>query len=85
MRIRNLVGPLVREPFQLWRHPCGGNGEVFGWEVKRPEEDGTYDPRNLFNPLVGQTRWKWQDSHQSMVIAVDLVRCEWPNQFGSGH
>ena len=29
------IGNLVVEPFRnLWRHPCGGNGFVFAWEVK---------------------------------------------------
>ena len=31
-----VIGDLVIEPFQdLWRHPCGGNGIVFAWEVKK--------------------------------------------------
>lgn len=47
MRVRNLItGPLVRVPFEAWRHPCGGRGVVFGWEVRRPQEDGTFDPRH---------------------------------------
>ena len=30
-----IIGDLVVEPFRnLWRHPCGGNGFVFAWEVK---------------------------------------------------
>lgn len=29
------IGDLIVEPFKnLWRHPCGGNGFVFAWEVK---------------------------------------------------
>lgn len=47
MRVRNLItGPLVRVPFEAWRHPCGGHGVIFGWEVRRPHEDGTFDPRH---------------------------------------
>lgn len=31
-----VVGDLVVEPFHgLWRHPCGGNGVVFAWEVRK--------------------------------------------------
>ena len=30
-----VVNKLVIEPFTgLWRHPCGGNGNVFGWQVE---------------------------------------------------
>ena len=29
-----VTGPVLRVPFDgLWRHPCGGSGFVFGWEV----------------------------------------------------
>jgi hypothetical protein len=35
---RNLVSPLeVIEFTNAWRHPCGGNGHVFGWEVQARE------------------------------------------------
>jgi hypothetical protein len=35
-RIRELVeGQFCRAPFEAWRHPCGGRGVVFGWEVRR--------------------------------------------------
>ncbi len=31
---RGIVGQHVRAPFSdLWRHPCGGHGQVFGWQV----------------------------------------------------
>lgn len=31
-------GPVITQEFEgLWRHPCGGNGLVFGWEVE-PED-----------------------------------------------
>jgi hypothetical protein len=46
-RIRSLaLGPMVRAPFTAWAHPCGGEGVIFGWEVRRPLADGTYDPRH---------------------------------------
>lgn len=36
-RVKNLVrGQYSRTTFEAWRHPCGGRGVVFGWEV-RPE------------------------------------------------
>ena len=29
-----VVGPVVIRPFNgVWRHPCGGDGKVFGWQV----------------------------------------------------
>jgi hypothetical protein len=32
---KNLVKPLrVKEFKNAWRHPCGGNGQIFGWEIK---------------------------------------------------
>lgn len=35
-RVRELVeGPFCRANFEAWRHPCGGRGVVFGWEVRR--------------------------------------------------
>lgn len=37
-----LVYPMETFPFSdAWRHPCGGNGLVFGWEVR---------PTQLFSP-----------------------------------
>lgn len=34
-RDRELVNPVeVREFREAWRHPCGGNGHVWGWELK---------------------------------------------------
>ncbi len=36
-KIRDLVvREYVSAEFNGWRHPCGGRGVVFGWEVKRP-------------------------------------------------
>lgn len=36
-KIRDLVvKEYVSAEFEGWRHPCGGRGVVFGWEVKRP-------------------------------------------------
>jgi hypothetical protein len=32
---KNLVKPLQLKEFKnAWRHPCGGNGQIFGWEIK---------------------------------------------------
>lgn len=46
LRVRNEVeGPLVQVPFEAWRHPCGGNGLVFGWEVKQVQGED-FDPRH---------------------------------------
>jgi len=34
--IKELVtGNYIKAEFEAWRHPCGGRGVVFGWEVKR--------------------------------------------------
>jgi len=47
MRVRGLVtGVMCSSNFQAWRHPCGGEGTVFGWEVRRPERDAMFDPRH---------------------------------------
>jgi hypothetical protein len=46
LRVRNEVeGQLVKVPFEAWRHPCGGNGVVFGWEVKLIQGEN-FDPRH---------------------------------------
>jgi len=34
LRRNGLVGPLMTIPFTgLWRHPCGGDGVAFAWEI----------------------------------------------------
>lgn len=36
--IKELVlGNFVKVDFEAWRHPCGGRGVVFGWEVRRED------------------------------------------------
>ena len=30
---RLVVGPVCQAAFEAWRHPCGGYGRVFAWEV----------------------------------------------------
>jgi hypothetical protein len=39
-------GPRAEAPFEAWRHPSGGTGVVFGWEVRRPHLEPDYDPRH---------------------------------------
>ncbi len=35
--VRNLVvGTTCRRSFEAWRHPCAGEGLVFGWEISPP-------------------------------------------------
>ena len=35
LRVRQLVRTsYVSEQFEAWRHPCGGRGVVFGWEIR---------------------------------------------------
>jgi hypothetical protein len=47
MRVRGLItGAMAVEKFEGWRHPCGGRGLVFGWEVRRPELNSNFDPRH---------------------------------------
>ncbi len=37
LRLRNLTThPPARQGFEAWRHPCGGIGVVFGWEISPP-------------------------------------------------
>ena len=40
------VGPRAQATFEAWRHPAGGRGTVFGWEIRRPELDLEYDARH---------------------------------------
>lgn len=45
--MRGLVqGTRTEVHFDAWRHPCGGKGVVFGWEVRRPEREALFDPRH---------------------------------------
>ncbi len=47
MGLRGLTtGPRAEAPFNAWRHPAGGKGVVFGWEVRRPQLERDYDPRH---------------------------------------
>ncbi len=40
------TGPRAQAEFEAWRHPAGGRGVVFGWEVRRPQREPDYDPRH---------------------------------------
>ena len=40
------TGPRAQAEFEAWRHPAGGRGVVFGWEVRRPQLEPDYDPRH---------------------------------------
>lgn len=40
------TGPRAEATFEAWRHPAGGRGIVFGWEVRRPQLEPDYDPRH---------------------------------------
>lgn len=40
------TGPRAQADFEAWRHPAGGRGVVFGWEVRRPQLEADYDPRH---------------------------------------
>jgi hypothetical protein len=47
LQLRGLVsGPRAQSDFTAWAHPAGGNGIVFGWEVRRPELESNFDPRH---------------------------------------
>lgn len=47
MGLRGLTtGPRAEAYFEAWRHPAGGRGVVFGWEVRRPHLEPDYDPRH---------------------------------------
>lgn len=39
-------GPRAQAEFDAWHHPAGGRGLLFGWEIRRPRLDPTYDPRH---------------------------------------
>ncbi len=40
------IGPRAEARFEAWRHPAGGRGVVFGWEIRRPQFEEDYDPRH---------------------------------------
>lgn len=47
LRVRGYVTrPMAEATFEAWRHPAGGRGLVFGWEVRRPEREEGFDPRH---------------------------------------
>lgn len=41
-----LRGPRAEANFQAWRHPAGGHGTVYAWEIRRPQLEPDYDPRH---------------------------------------
>lgn len=41
-----LRGPRAQARFEAPRHPAGGRGVVFGWEIRRPNLEPDYDPRH---------------------------------------
>lgn len=40
------AGPRAEASFEAWRHPAGGKGTVFGWEIRRPRLDPDFDERH---------------------------------------
>lgn len=47
MGLRGLTaGPRAQAEFEAWRHPAGGRGVVFGWEIRRPRLEPDYDERH---------------------------------------
>ncbi|WP_134740566.1 hypothetical protein [Nocardioides sp. 503] len=47
LRLRGwTIGPRAEASFEAWRHPSGGTGIVFGWEIRRPQWEKDYDPRH---------------------------------------
>lgn len=47
LRLRGwTTGPRAEASFEAWRHPSGGTGVVFGWEIRRPEREPDYDVRH---------------------------------------
>lgn len=41
-----VAGVRAEARFEAWRHPSGGTGVVFGWELRRPRLAADYDPRH---------------------------------------
>ncbi len=47
LRLRGFThGPRAQAPFEAWRHPAGGRGVVFGWEIRRPSLEPDFDARH---------------------------------------
>jgi hypothetical protein len=40
------AGPRAQADFEAWRHPAGGRGTVFGWEIRREWLEVDYDERH---------------------------------------
>lgn len=41
-----VAGVRAQADFEAWRHPSGGKGVVFGWEIRRPWREPGYDARH---------------------------------------
>lgn len=39
-----LRGPRAQASFEAWRHPAGGYGTVYAWEIRRPHLEPDYNP-----------------------------------------
>lgn len=49
LRLRGwTIGPRAEASFEAWRHPSGGTGIVFGWEIRRPRLEADFDVRHPF-------------------------------------
>lgn len=47
LRLRGWTkGPRAEATFEAWRHPSGGSGIVFAWEIRRPHLELDYDLRH---------------------------------------
>lgn len=47
LRLRGFVSaPRAESRFEAWRHPTGGLGIVWGWEIRRKEKEPGYDHRH---------------------------------------
>ena len=45
--LRGLIkGARAEAEFEAWRHPAGGKGTVFGWELRQPKREPGFDPRH---------------------------------------
>lgn len=47
LRMRGFTrGPRTQAAFHATSHPAGGEGVLFGWEIRVPHREPDYDPRH---------------------------------------
>ena len=83
-RVRELVeGQFCRASFEAWRHPCGGRGVVFGWEVRREGQRSVAAAWSISTaytqspPMAESAAWKPpMPANRSMKVNLRAIEIE---------